>query len=147
MRAVRRRDTAAELTVRRLLHRMGYRFTVQGRGLPGRPDIVLSARRKTIEVRGCFWHRHPDPACRNAVLPATRAQWWAEKLNGNVARDERNLVALKCAGWDVLVLWECEIRRGGLEGRLTDFLGPPRFRQNRNKAAFRSLSPGAYSEP
>jgi DNA mismatch endonuclease Vsr len=128
MRAVRGRDTAAELTVRRLLHRLGYRFALHGRGLPGRPDIVFSARRKAIEVRGCFGHRHPDPGCRNAVLPATRREWWAEKLEGNVTRDARNLEALTRMGWQVLVVWECEVRDAGLVARLGAFLGPARFR-------------------
>lgn len=106
--AVGGKDTAPELLVRRLLHGMGFRYRLHRRDLPGTPDIVLSGRRKIIEVRGCFWHRHPDPACRNAVLPKTRADWWAEKLAGNIARDERNLAALRELGWLVLVVWECE---------------------------------------
>ena len=108
--AVAGKDTAPELRVRRLLHAMGYRFRLHRRDLPGRPDIVLTARRKIVEVRGCFWHRHPDPACRNAVLPKVRADWWAAKLARNVERDQRNLTALCDAGWSVLVLWECEVR-------------------------------------
>ena len=106
--AVGGKDTAPELLVRRSLHGMGFRYRLHRRDLPGTPDIVLSGRRKIIEVRGCFWHRHPDPACRNAVLPKTRADWWAEKLAGNIARDERNLAALRELGWLVLVVWECE---------------------------------------
>lgn len=106
--AVGGKDTAPELLVRRLLHGMGFRYRLHRRDLPGTPDIVLSGRRKIIEVRGCFWHRHPDPACRNAVLPKTRADWWAEKLARNIARDERNLAALRELGWLVLVVWECE---------------------------------------
>jgi DNA mismatch endonuclease Vsr len=106
--AVAGKDTAPELRVRRLLHRMGYRFRLHRRDLPGTPDIVLAGRRKIVEVRGCFWHRHPDPSCRNAVLPKVRTEWWAEKLARNVTRDERNLAALRDAGWSVLVVWECE---------------------------------------
>jgi DNA mismatch endonuclease Vsr len=121
--AVAGKDTAPELRVRRLLFRMGYRFRLHRRDLPGTPDIVLSGRRKIVEVRGCFWHRHPDPACRNAVLPKVRADWWAAKLARNVARDERNLAALREAGWSVLVLWECEVKdEAVVAARLREFL-------------------------
>lgn len=122
--AVAGKDTTPELRVRRLLFRMGYRFRLHRSDLPGTPDIVLAGRRKIIEVRGCFWHRHPDPACRNAVLPKVRADWWAAKLAGNVMRDERNLAALRDAGWSVLVLWECEVKDvAALAARLRSFLG------------------------
>jgi DNA mismatch endonuclease Vsr len=122
--AVAGKDTAPELSVRRLLHGMGYRFRLHRRDLPGTPDIVLAGRRKIVEVRGCFWHRHPDPACRNAVLPKIRAEWWAAKLARNVARDERNLAALREAGWSVLVLWECEVKDvATLTARLREFMG------------------------
>ena len=100
------------------------RFQLHRRDLPGTPDIVLAGRRKIVEVRGCFWHRHPDPACRNAVLPKVRAEWWAAKLARNVERDARNLTALQAAGWSVLVLWECEVRdEAALAARLRSFLG------------------------
>jgi len=122
--AVAGKDTTPELRVRRLLFRMGYRFRLHRRDLPGTPDIVLSGRHKIVEVRGCFWHRHPDPACRNAVLPKVRAEWWAAKLARNVERDARNLAALHAAGWSVLVLWECEVRdEAALAARLRSFLG------------------------
>lgn len=121
--AVAGKDTTPELRVRRLLFRMGYRFRLHRRDLPGTPDIVLAARRKIVEVRGCFWHRHPDPGCRNAVLPKVRADWWAAKLARNVERDARNLAALREAGWSVLVLWECEVKdAAALEARLRAFL-------------------------
>jgi DNA mismatch endonuclease Vsr len=121
--AVAGKDTQPELLVRRMLHRMGYRFRLHVRDLPGTPDIVLAGRRKIVEVRGCFWHRHPDPACRNAVSPKVRAEWWAAKLARNVARDERNLAALRAAGWSVLVLWECEVKdTPALAARLREFL-------------------------
>jgi DNA mismatch endonuclease Vsr len=117
--AVAGKDTGPELRVRRLLHRLGYRFRLHRRDLPGTPDIVLAGRRKIVEVRGCFWHRHPDPACRNAILPKVRADWWSAKLARNVARDKQNLAALLAAGWSVLVLWECELKD---ENRLTERL-------------------------
>src|SRR6202142_940652 len=121
--AVAGKDTVPERVVRQLLHRMGYRFRLPRRDLPGTPNIVLPGRRKIVEVRGCFWHRHPDPACRNAVLPKVRADWWAAKLARNVERDERNLTALRDAGWSVLVVWECEVKtQSVLAGRLRSFL-------------------------
>jgi DNA mismatch endonuclease Vsr len=121
--AVGGKHTTPELRVRRALFAMGYRFRLHRRDLPGTPDIVLSRPRKIVEVRGCFWHRHPDPACRNAVLPRVRAEWWAAKLARNVARDECNLAALREAGWSVLVLWECETRdEVALTARLRTFL-------------------------
>jgi DNA mismatch endonuclease Vsr len=121
--AVGRKDTTPELRVRSLLHAMGYRFRLHRRDLPGTPDIVLAGRRKILEVRGCFWHRHPDPACRNAVLPKVRADWWAAKLARNVTRDERNLLALRADGWSVLIVWECEVRdEAALARRLQSFL-------------------------
>jgi DNA mismatch endonuclease Vsr len=121
--AVAGKDTTPELRVRRLVHGMGFRFRLHRRDLPGTPDIVLAGRRKIIEVRGCFWHRHPDPACRNAVLPRVRAAWWAAKLARNVDRDARNLAALRETGWSVLVLWECEVKdEAVLTARLRSFL-------------------------
>ena len=125
--AVKARDTKPELIVRRLLHSLGYRYRLQRRDLPGKPDIVLPGRRFVIDVRGCFWHRHPDPACRNAVLPRTRADWWAAKLTRNIERDQANQTALEAEGWRVLIIWECEARgdRGELTRRLTAFLGLP----------------------
>lgn len=121
--AVAGKHTTPERAVRRLLFGLGYRFRLHRRDLPGTPDIVFSGRRKIIEVRGCFWHRHPDPACRNAVLPKVRAEWWAAKLARNVARDEQNMAALRAAGWSVLVVWECEVRdAAALAARLRSFL-------------------------
>lgn len=126
MSAIRSKHTKPELLVRGLLHRLGYRFRLHRRDLPGRPDIVFPSRRKVVEVRGCFWHRHPDPSCRNAVLPRTRAEWWQAKLEANVARDERNMRALLELGWEVLVVWECETDAPDLAIRLAHFLGPAR---------------------
>ena len=80
MSAVRPRDTRPEKLVRSLLHRLGFRYRLNCHDLPGRPDVVFRGRRKVIFVHGCYWHRHPDSACRNSVLPRTRADWWAAKL-------------------------------------------------------------------
>ncbi len=106
MAAVRGRDTAPELRVRRCLHAMGYRFRLHRRDLPGTPDIVLPRHRTCIFVHGCFWHRHPG--CRKATTPKRNAEFWNEKFARNVARDEANGRDLMSAGWNVVILWECE---------------------------------------
>jgi DNA mismatch endonuclease (patch repair protein) len=104
MRAVPRRHSTPERFVRRLIHRMGYRFRTNVRSLPGSPDIVLPRLDKAIFVHGCFWHRH---RCRKATTPATRRAFWLEKFAENRLRDRRNIRDLRRAGWDVLVVWEC----------------------------------------
>lgn len=126
MAAVRGRDTGPELAVRRMLHAMGYRYRLHRRDLPGRPDIILPGRRKVVFVHGCFWHQCSAPGCRKAKVPQTRLEYWATKLARNVERDRRNLAALTAAGWDVIVLWECELADlGTVAARLVAFLGPP----------------------
>lgn len=112
MQAVRGKNTGPEMTVRRLVHGMGYRYRLHRRNLPGSPDLVFGPRRKVIFVHGCFWHHHQDTGCKIAHLPASRADYWKAKLDRNVARDRRQQQALADAGWSVLVLWECEIRGG-----------------------------------
>ena len=107
---VRARDTKPEMVVRRLLHAMGYRYRLQARDLPGRPDIVFRGRKKAILVHGCFWHRHADPTCKLSRLPKTRLDFWLPKLEGNRQRDEANLERLRAMGWRVLLVWECELR-------------------------------------
>jgi DNA mismatch endonuclease (patch repair protein) len=104
---IRGRDTGPEKRVRSLLHRLGFRFSLRRKDLPGRPDIVLPRRHAAVFVHGCFWHRHNG--CRNSVLPKTRPEFWLAKLNGNVERDRRNAAALKKMGWTVLTVWECEV--------------------------------------
>jgi len=127
MSRVRSSDTKPEMVVRGLLHSMGYRFRVHRRDLPGRPDISFSAKRKAIEVRGCFWHQHPDPNCAKSTIPNTRRDWWEAKLAGNVLRDFRNEQALAELGWQLLILWECDLHPADqLSARLADFLGPAR---------------------
>jgi len=121
MLAVRGRDTAPELRVRRILHSMGYRFRLHRKNLPGTPDIVLPRYRKIVLVHGCFWHGHD--ACKRATRPINNAKSWALKIDGNRLRDKRNIDALSELGWTVLVVWECEIRDVfRLEGRLRAFL-------------------------
>jgi len=123
MRAIRAKDTGPELAIRRFLHGLGYRYRLHAADLPGRPDIVFRGRRKAIEVRGCFWHQHGSKGCRNSVLPKSRGDWWRAKLGATVRRDQKNLAALELLGWQVLVIWECEVAKPETRNRLINFLG------------------------
>lgn len=121
MSRIRGQNTGPERRVRSLLHRRGFRFSLRRKDLPGKPDIVLPRLRTVIFVHGCFWHRHTG--CHNSVLPKTRAQFWAEKLTGNVERDRQNTYKLEQLGWRVLVVWECELDDElALENRLLQVL-------------------------
>lgn len=123
MSRIRGKDTGPELTVRRLLYRLGYRYRLHARDLPGRPDIVFKSRRNIIFVHGCFWHRHD---CGLAYSPKTRRKFWERKFNSNVTRDRFVQRTLRSAGWRVLIIWECQINRQSiLTKRLVKFLGPP----------------------
>jgi DNA mismatch endonuclease, patch repair protein len=127
MSAISGRDTQPEIAVRRLAHRLGYRFRLHERNLPGRPDLVFPSRRKIIEVRGCFWHRHPG--CGLAATPKTRLGFWQAKFDATVKRDARNIATLSAKGWQVMVIWECEVNDALLPNRLTAFLGKRGHRQ------------------
>jgi len=106
MSRIRGKDTAPEVAVRSLLHRMGYRFRLHRRDLPGRPDVVLPRHHVVVFVHGCFWHRHR--ACKLAYTPKTRRKFWREKFEGNVERDRIVQRKLRKLGWKVVVVWECE---------------------------------------
>jgi len=124
MSRIRSRDTKPELVVRRIAHRLGYRFRLHRKDLPGCPDIVFPRYRAVILVHGCFWHRHSG--CQYAYTPKTHAEFWQQKFEGNVERDRRNELALQKLGWRVLVIWECEtddLRL--LESRITAHMGVP----------------------
>ena len=107
MRAVKSLNTKPEMTVRRLLHRTGYRYRLHRKDLPGKPDIVLGPRRKLIFVHGCFWHGH---SCKHGSrLPRTNAKYWKEKIERNRERYSDQLNELAATGWTALTLWECEL--------------------------------------
>lgn len=108
MRAVRSVNTSPELAVRHCAFRMGYRYRIHAKDLPGRPDLVFAGRRVALFVHGCFWHQHPG--CRRATKPETRAQYWSTKLARNIERDKRVQEELAAQGWRCAVLWECQIR-------------------------------------
>ncbi len=121
MSAIRGKNTKPEMLVRRMLHSLGYRYRIHQKHLPGRPDIVFTRRKKVILIHGCFWHQHT--ACREGRIPSSRTDYWKEKLDRNVTRDSANKIKLLSQGWEVLVLWECEIERGnGLQEKIVSFL-------------------------
>jgi DNA mismatch endonuclease, patch repair protein len=109
MSGIRGKDTKPEIIVRRLLHRLGYRFRLHRKDLPGRPDVVLPKWRTVIFVNGCYWHGHED--CHLFRSPKTRTEFWTNKIEGNRARDQRNHAALRDAGWKVVVIWECAVTK------------------------------------
>ena len=121
MSRIRNRDTKPEIVVKSIIHRMGYRYRLHKSDLPGKPDIVLTRHRKIINVHGCFFHMH---ACKyGRVVPATNAEFWLIKRNGNVQRDRRNVRLLKKDGWKVMTVWECETRNpAALERKIATFL-------------------------
>ena len=108
MAAVRSRDTTPEKFVRSLLHRLGYRFRLHRKDLPGCPDIVLPRHRAVVFVHGCFWHAHRCKA--GDRLPATNTEFWRNKRNQNVIRDTTAIGRLRKFGWRVLIVWECETK-------------------------------------
>lgn len=110
---VRSRDTKPEKRLRSLLHRMGFRFRLYRRDLPGTPDIVLPKYRTVIFVHGCFWHQHPD--CKRAVIPQSNTDFWRNKLKKNQLRDATTQRELALMGWNVLIVWECELKIGNEE--------------------------------
>ena len=122
MSRIRSKGMKPEMIVRRELHSRGYRYRLHGGGLPGKPDLVFSGRRKVIFVHGCFWHQHPDPACRIVRRPKSNLEYWRPKLERNVARDAENRVRLRHLGWEVLVVWECEVRTGAGFLKARDYL-------------------------
>jgi DNA mismatch endonuclease (patch repair protein) len=122
MSRIRSRDTSPELAVRRLVHRMGFRFRLHVPALPGKPDLVFPRLQRIIDVRGCFWHGHPG--CIDSHIPRTRLEYWRPKLERNRRRDEENRRTLRRLGWRVCVVWECEVKNvKKLSRRLGRFLG------------------------
>ncbi|MCJ2050288.1 very short patch repair endonuclease [Methylobacterium sp. J-070] len=108
MARVRNRDTSPELAVRKLAHAQGLRFRVNRRDLPGTPDLVFPRYRLAVFVHGCFWHRHSG--CKRATTPKTRQDFWEAKLVRNVERDQQAAAALEGLGWQVMTVWECELK-------------------------------------
>lgn len=108
MSRIRGKDTKPEIIVRSMLHRMGYRFRLHRKDLPGKPDIVLPKYNTVIFVHGCFWHRHKG--CKYAYTPKSRVKFWEDKFAGTVKRDKQHLKQLKENDWKVFIVWECETK-------------------------------------
>ncbi|WP_432380538.1 very short patch repair endonuclease [Duganella sp. P38] len=124
MSGIKGKNSTPEMLIRRLLFAAGYRFRLHRRDLPGTPDVVMPSRKIAIFVHGCFWHAHQE--CKYAKVPATRTDFWVEKLQSNAARDQQAVEKLGAMGWRVLVVWECATRDQDvartLSGKLQDWI-------------------------
>ena len=121
MRAIKGKDTKPELVVRSLVHRLGYRFRLHRRSLPGCPDLVFVARKKVIFVHGCFWHGHAE--CKDGRLPKSNLDYWTNKIAKNQRRDSRAVRRLRADGWGVMTIWECQTSNiDAMAARLRRFL-------------------------
>ena len=122
MSRVRGKNTKPEMIVRQLAHRLGFRFRLHRRDLPGSPDLVFPGRKKVIFVHGCYWHRHN---CKKATTPKTNVDFWNKKFDDNIMRDNKNLSDLAELGWETMVVWQCEAEKpDNLADRLIEFLEP-----------------------
>lgn len=108
MRRIKSKDTSPELIVRKIIHKMGYRFRLHRKDLPGKPDLTFPSKKKVVFVHGCFWHQHEN--CEISRIPKSNRQYWVPKLRRNKFRDQEHQNSLKKLGWKVLVIWECEIK-------------------------------------
>ena len=118
MSRIHSKNTTPECIVRSFLHQNGFRFRLHVKNLPGTPDIVLRKYKTVIEVRGCYWHRHES--CKIAATPSSNVDFWSKKFADNIARDKRTEADLRSLGWNVIVLWECEIKNGTFRMYLKD---------------------------
>ncbi len=117
MSRIRSKDTKPEILVRKFLFSKGYRFRLHVKNLPGKPDIVLPKYKTAIFIHGCFWHGHKG--CKYFVVPKTRTKWWTNKITTNKEHDKKNTRLLKKAGWEVITLWECTVKKAKLDKTLS----------------------------
>lgn len=108
MSRIKGQNTKPELLVRKYLHSKGLRYSLHNKNLPGKPDLCFKKYMQVIFINGCFWHGHKN--CRYFKLPATRTEWWREKIEATKQRDKKNIEDLKAQGWGVLTIWECELK-------------------------------------
>lgn len=120
MAAIKGKNTRPEMLVRKFLHAQGFRYRLHVKDLPGKPDIVLPKYRTAIFVHGCFWHGHEG--CRYYVVPKTRTEWWLNKINRNIDNDKKAYDALKAEGWNVVEVWECELKSSQSEKTLKNLI-------------------------
>jgi DNA mismatch endonuclease, patch repair protein len=114
------KDTKPELIVRKHLHSKGYRFRLHHKKLPGKPDIVLRKFNTVIMINGCFWHGHEN--CKEYKIPKTNPDFWKLKIERNIDRDSKNLEKLACLGWNVIVVWECQLENGSRSKTLHEII-------------------------
>ncbi len=120
MRSVKNKNTSPEILVRKKIYRLGYRYRIHYKKLPGSPDVVFVGRKKVIFVHGCFWHWH---GCKRSRMPETNSEYWETKIKRNQERDAKNYQDLINMGWNVLIIWECEIKNKiELSERLVNFI-------------------------
>ena len=117
---IRSKDTKPEQLVRQALWHKGFRYKLHVKDLPGKPDIVLPKYKTAIFVNGCFWHGHKG--CKDFVIPKSNTSFWLEKIGKNKNRDEQNITALISAGWKVITIWECELKKPVIEATLSELL-------------------------
>jgi len=106
------KNTKPELMIRKFLFSKGFRFRIHDKNLPGKPDVVLPKYKTVIFIHGCFWHGHEG--CKYFVIPKTRTEWWLEKINGNIENDNKNQAILEAAGWQVISIFECQLKKTNL---------------------------------
>lgn len=114
------KDTKLEITVRKFLFSKGFRYRINDKRYPGRPDIVLPKYKTAVFVHGCFWHGHKD--CKASRLPETRKEFWKKKISDNIKRDDKNIQKLKDMGWKVIVVWQCQIKNKNSQQRRLELL-------------------------
>lgn len=120
MSRIRNKDTKPEMLVRRYLHSSGFRYRLHVKDLPGKPDIVLPKYRTVIFVHGCFWHGHRG--CSKSVLPKTRTTWWHTKIEKNKDNDKFACNVLKNAGWQIEIVWECQLKLSNIESTISNII-------------------------
>ncbi|WP_343303064.1 DNA mismatch endonuclease Vsr [Chitinophaga niabensis] len=114
---IKGKNTKPEMLIRRFLFKNGFRYRLHVKNLPGKPDLVLAKYKIVIFVHGCFWHGHKE--CKYFVVPKTRTEWWLNKITRNVSLDEKNKVELVLLNWEVIEIWECELKKNNLEATLS----------------------------
>ncbi|HCE42332.1 MAG TPA: very short patch repair endonuclease [Lentisphaeria bacterium] len=139
---IRSKNTKPEIIVRSILHRMGFRFSLKHKKLPGSPDIVMPKHKTILFVHGCFWHRHRN--CKVATTPKSRVGFWKSKFEKNVGRDIRNLRELRKLGWNVIVVWECQAMKSPEQLAERLFHKLERLRQSHRPSAI-SRKPKAFT--
>lgn len=123
---------APEIKVRQIIHGMGYRYRLHRKNLPGKPDLVFPKKKKIIFVHGCFWHQHDSPECKDGRVPMSRIEYWGPKLERNKHRDKENQENLKKLGWEVMVIWECQLKENNyLAKMIRNFLKPNKKRASK----------------